>query len=75
MGIKLKSWLWTKYCDLYATLLSCLERHQPGVGGMALPNRIIVSVLRFDGADQASGEVERSVARRPPEKFSRGGQI
>lgn len=31
------------YARLYAGLLSFLERHQPGVGGMKLPNRVIVS--------------------------------
>lgn len=31
------------YARLYAGLLSFLERHQPGVGGMKLPNAVIVS--------------------------------
>lgn len=35
------------YARLYARLISLLERHQPGVGGMELPNREIVSNLSW----------------------------
>lgn len=56
------------YARLYAGLLSFLERHQPGVGRMRLPNRVIVSSVYWGSADRAPREAERSVAPRQSAK-------